>query len=212
LSRSSIRAHSNAGPVLTDQREDRVCRRRLRRAGHYGIGRRAGEQAVGRGTLESRITVNKAMPHAAVVSIIVGWGAIIGRIARWRFLGGRKMFGLRRFRFRSPERDRQTAGRRLALIQRVVCSAVAEAESESKGLRARVAKTQRSVMSLLAQVQDVEIDPACCAELANLELSLVAGQQNLVRLEHHLLALRKLELRIDRLIDQTQVAALKLPN
>jgi hypothetical protein len=122
------------------------------------------------------------------------------------------MFGLRRFRFRSPERDQHTTGRRLAIIQRVVSSAVAEAESESKGLRRRVAKTQGSVMSLLAQVQDIEIDPAGGAELANLELSLVAGQQSLVRLEDHVLALRKLELRIDRLIDQTQVAVLKLPN
>jgi hypothetical protein len=121
------------------------------------------------------------------------------------------MFGLRRFRFRSPERDRQSVERRLALIRRVVYSTLAEAEFESKGLRVRLARTQRSVMSLLAQAQDIEIDPACCFELANLELSLVAGQQSLARLEDQLIGLRKLERHIDRLIDQPRVSALAPP-
>jgi hypothetical protein len=78
------------------------------------------------------------------------------------------MFGLRRFRFRSPERDRETMERRLALIQRVVRSGIAEAEAESKGLRTRLARTRRSVMSVLAQVQDRETDPACRVELTTL--------------------------------------------
>jgi hypothetical protein len=89
------------------------------------------------------------------------------------------MFGLRRFCFRSPERDRETMERRLALIQRVVRSAIAEAEGESKGLRTRLARTRRSVMSLLAQVQDREPDPACRAELTILERTVLAGEQSL---------------------------------
>ena len=64
------------------------------------------------------------------------------------------MFGLRRFRFRSPERNRASAERRLALIGTVVRSAIVDAEGESKGLRVRVAQARSSVVCLLAQVQE----------------------------------------------------------
>ena len=121
------------------------------------------------------------------------------------------MFGLRRFRFRSPERNRETDERRLARIKGVVHSAVLEAEAEFKGLRARVARTRRSVMSLLAQVKERAPDPACRAEFANLERTLLAGEQSLAQLEDHLTVLRKLERRLDRLIDQPRVAALGPP-
>jgi hypothetical protein len=122
------------------------------------------------------------------------------------------MFGLRRFRFRSPERDRETMERRLALIQRVVRSAIAEAEGESKGLRTRLARTRRSVMSLLAQVQDREPDPACRAELTILERTVRAGEQSLAQLEDHLTVLRKLEGRLRRLTNQPRVSALGPPS
>jgi hypothetical protein len=121
------------------------------------------------------------------------------------------MFGLRRFRFRSPERNRETDERRLSRIKGVVHSAVFEAEAEFRGLRARVARTRRSVMSLLAQVEEREPDPACRAELANLEHTLVAGDQSLAQLEDHLTVLRKLERRLDRLIDKPRVSALRPP-
>jgi hypothetical protein len=122
------------------------------------------------------------------------------------------MFGLRRFRFRSPERDRETMERRLALIQRVVRSAIAEAEGESKGLRTRLARTRRSVMSLLAQVQDRDPDPACRAELTILERTVRAGEQSLAQLEDHLTVLRKLEGRLRRLTNQPRVSALGPPS
>ena len=122
------------------------------------------------------------------------------------------MFGLRRFRFRSPERNRETDERRLSRIKGVVRFAVLEAEAELKGLRARVAKTRRAVMSLLAQVEDREPDPACRAELTNLERTLRAGEQSLAQLEDHLTVLRKLERRLGRLVDQPRVAALSPPN
>jgi hypothetical protein len=118
------------------------------------------------------------------------------------------MFGLRRFRFRSPERNRETEVRRLVRIKGAAHSAVLEVEAELRGLRARVAKTQRAVMSLLAQVENREPDPACRAELANLERTLLAGEQSLAQLEDHLTVLRKLERRLDRLIDQPRVSAL----
>ena len=121
------------------------------------------------------------------------------------------MFGLLRFRFRSPERNRETDERRLARIKGVVHSAVLEAEAEFRGLRTRVARTRRSVMSLLAQVKERAPDPACRAEFANLERTLLAGEQSLAQLEDHLTVLRKLERRLDRLIDQPRVAALGPP-
>jgi predicted DNA-binding ribbon-helix-helix protein len=121
------------------------------------------------------------------------------------------MFGLRRFRFRSPERNRQTDERRLARIKGVVRSAVLEAEAEFKGLRIRVAKTRSSVVSLLAQVEERDPDPACRAELTNLERTLLAGERSLAQLDDHLTVLRKLERRLDRLIDQPRVSALKPP-
>jgi hypothetical protein len=122
------------------------------------------------------------------------------------------MFGLRRFRFRSPERDRDAMERRLALIQRVVRAGIAEAEGESKGLRTRLARTRRSVMSLLAQVKDREPEPACRAELTILERTVLGGEQSLAQLEDHLTVLRKLERRLHRLIDQPRVSALGSPS
>jgi hypothetical protein len=119
------------------------------------------------------------------------------------------MFGLRRFRFRSPERNRENDERRLARIRAVVHSAVLEAESEFRGLRIRIARTRRSVMSLRAQVEIREPDPACRAELANLESAHLAGEQSLALLDDHLTVLRKLERRLDRLIGQPRVAAVR---
>jgi hypothetical protein len=55
------------------------------------------------------------------------------------------MFGLRLFRFRSPERNRETDEQRLACIREVVRAAVSEAEAEFRGFRARVARTWRSM-------------------------------------------------------------------
>jgi hypothetical protein len=121
------------------------------------------------------------------------------------------MFGLRRFRFRSPERDRASAERRLEFIQRAVCAAVADAEAESKGLRLRVTKTRSSVVCLQAQVEGHETAPACRAELSNLEHALLTGERSLAQLEDHLTALRKLERRLDRLMNQAYVAAVRLP-
>jgi hypothetical protein len=65
------------------------------------------------------------------------------------------------------------------------------------------------VMSLHAQVEAREPDAACRAELTNLERTLLAGQQSLAQLEDHLTTLRKLERRLDRLIDQLRVAAVR---
>jgi hypothetical protein len=69
------------------------------------------------------------------------------------------MFGFRIFRFRSLERDRTTDERRVALIQKVVLFAVAEAEGEAKRLRVRISKVRSSAIFLVEQVDDHEPDP-----------------------------------------------------
>jgi hypothetical protein len=101
--------------------------------------------------------------------------------------------------------------RRLARIKGAARSAASEAEAELKGLRARVARTRRAVMSLHAQVEDREPDPASRAELSNLERTFLAGEQSLAQLEDHLTVLRRFERRLDRLIDQPRVSALAPP-
>jgi hypothetical protein len=64
------------------------------------------------------------------------------------------MFGLRLFQFRSRKRDQATDEQRLALIRKVVRSAVADAQAESKGLRVRIASARSSVTFLIAKVDD----------------------------------------------------------
>jgi hypothetical protein len=120
------------------------------------------------------------------------------------------MFGHRRFRFRSPERNREADERRLSRVRSVVQSAISEAQAEFRGLRSRITRTRRSLLCLVAQVEEHALDPACRAELTNLEQALVAGEQSLAQLEEHLAILRKLERGLHRLIDQPRVSGLKL--
>jgi hypothetical protein len=109
------------------------------------------------------------------------------------------MFDVRRFRFRSPERNRQTDERRLTFIRKAVHSAVADAEAESKGLRARIAKARRSVIVPVAQVD--EADGTRRADLTAIEQHLLGTDQRLAQLDDHLAQLRKLARRLDRLIE-----------
>jgi hypothetical protein len=120
------------------------------------------------------------------------------------------MFGLRRFRFRSPERNREADERRLSRIRAVVQSVISEAQAEFRGLRSRVVRSRRSLLCLVAQVDEHKLDPACRTELTNLERALAAGEQSLAQLEEHLAILRKLERGLHRLIDQPRVSALKV--
>jgi formiminotetrahydrofolate cyclodeaminase len=65
--------------------------------------------------------------------------------------------------------NRESDERRIALVQKVLRSTVADAEAEAIGLRARIAKTRTSVTMLLARIEDSDPNPACRAELTNLE-------------------------------------------
>jgi hypothetical protein len=110
------------------------------------------------------------------------------------------MFSLRRFRFRSRERNRATDERRLALIRNVVRSEIADAQAESRGLQARMAKARRSGIFLVQQVDGGGPDPTRRGELTSRELQLHAIEQRLAQLEDHLKDLRKLARRLDLLI------------
>jgi hypothetical protein len=103
---------------------------------------------------------------------------------------------LGRFRFRSPERDRESDERRLGLIRMVARSAIADAEAEATGLRARIAEARRSGIFLVQGDKDGEFAPKSRAALANRD--------------HHLRTidlayLRRFGRRLDRLVDRITV-------
>jgi hypothetical protein len=109
-----------------------------------------------------------------------------------------------RFRFRSPERDRESDERRFGLVRTVARSAIADAEAEAKGLRARIAEARRSEIFVVERVDCGE-----CAPTKTREEHLLAIERRLAQLEDHLTALRKLEGRVNRIMDQPRVFALK---
>jgi hypothetical protein len=97
-------------------------------------------------------------------------------------------------RFRSLERDRTTDERRVALIQKVVLFAVAEAEAEAKGLRVRISKVRSSAIFLVGQVDDHEPNPTRRADLTSVEKHLLANERRLAQLKDHLAFLRSIEI------------------
>jgi hypothetical protein len=108
------------------------------------------------------------------------------------------MLGFRAFRFRSPERNRETDERRIALIRKVVRSAVVDAEAEVTGLRARVVRARRSAIFLVSHVESGGPDPRHSAKLASLEKHLLAAEQRLDQLKDHLAFLRSIEVAATR--------------
>jgi hypothetical protein len=103
------------------------------------------------------------------------------------------MSSVREFRFRSPERNRETDERRIALIQKVVSSTVADARAEASGLRDRIAQAQRSLIFPVERVPRSEGDESRRADVARLEKQLLAAELRLVELRDHLAFLRNLE-------------------
>jgi hypothetical protein len=100
------------------------------------------------------------------------------------------MFGLRLSQFRSRKRNEATDEQRLALIRKVVRSAIADAQAESKGLRARIASARSSVTFLIAKVDD---GGAGGGKLMSLEQELMAAERRLAQLNDHLAVLRNVE-------------------
>src|SRR3984957_11331699 len=124
-----------------------------------------------------------------------------GGIAKW-CLGG--MMSSDRFRFRSPERDRESDERRFGLVRMTVRSAIGNAETEAKGLRARIVEARRSAMFLVGH----DGGPARVA-LQTREQHLRTIEQRLAQVEDHLPAPPRLGRRLNRLIDQPRVFRLR---
>src|ERR1700733_15594566 len=95
------------------------------------------------------------------------------------------MFSLRLFRFRSLERNRESDERRIAFIQKVVRSAVAEAEAEVTGLRTPMAKSRRSVIFLVEHGESGGADPSQRAENTSLEARLLVREEGRAQLKNH---------------------------
>jgi hypothetical protein len=102
------------------------------------------------------------------------------------------VFGLSLFSFRSPQRNQETDRQRLSQIWRVVNSAISHAETETKGLRARIAKARRSA-AFLVEVDHGESDPSSHAKLKTVERYVADAEARVAQLKDHLEHLRRIE-------------------
>jgi hypothetical protein len=103
------------------------------------------------------------------------------------------MLFFRLFQFRSPDRDQETDRLRIALVQKALRSAVADAEAEVKGLRTRIAKARMTLTFLLAQIENGDPVLARGAQLNNAEQRLLAGERRLAQMKEHLARLWEIE-------------------
>jgi hypothetical protein len=97
------------------------------------------------------------------------------------------------FRFRSPQRDRESDRARLTRIQQNVRSAVTDAESEFNGLRARLEKARQSAAMLLENTDNGDREGAHKSELKTVEERLLVGEKRIGQLKDHLAALQRIE-------------------
>src|ERR1700722_14090868 len=98
-----------------------------------------------------------------------------------------------RFKVRSLGRDNSADARRLGLIERSLHTAIAEAESESKGLERRVEGARNSAASLMGteQVDYLDRDQKKEKMLSDLEQQIIAGGNRIRQLNEHLEHLRR---------------------
>jgi chromosome segregation ATPase len=99
-----------------------------------------------------------------------------------------------RFRSRSSQRDQETDQARLAGVVQAVRSAVANAESELNGLRARLEKARQSAGMLLGNDMDNgDGGGAHESELRRVEEQLLGAERRIAELKDHLAALQRIE-------------------
>jgi hypothetical protein len=101
-------------------------------------------------------------------------------------------------RFRSMERNRETDERRIALIQEAVSAAVADARAEAAGLRDRIARERRSLISIVEESDSGVPGPSHSSDVVTLEQQILAAEQRLQELRDHLASLRNLEFAASR--------------
>jgi hypothetical protein len=104
---------------------------------------------------------------------------------------------LSQFRFRAPDRDRETDEDRVALIREVVHFVIADAEAEVKGLRTRIEQARRQLVRPV-DVDDSGPDSSRRANFTNLEQDLLVGEQRFARLKAHIAFLRNIEVAATR--------------
>jgi hypothetical protein len=97
-----------------------------------------------------------------------------------------------RFRFRSPQRDRQNDQGRLTRVHEAARSSIANAESELSGLRARVEKARQSAGFLLENMDNRD-GRGHQSELKSLEDRLLVGERRIKELKDHIAALQRIE-------------------
>jgi chromosome segregation ATPase len=99
-----------------------------------------------------------------------------------------------RFRFRSPQRDKGTDQARLLSIRHAVRSAISSADSELRGLQARLENARQAAASLLGNdVDGSDREPDHEAELRTAEERLLGAERRIGELKGHLGALRRIE-------------------
>ena len=109
------------------------------------------------------------------------------------------MFNLRALRFRSLERNQDNDERRIAFIQKS-CVPRSQTQKPSHRSSSRMAKAQRSVIFLVEQADDGELDPKHTAEITNFEQRrTLAGEQRLAQLKSHIEFLRAIEVAATRM-------------
>jgi hypothetical protein len=79
-------------------------------------------------------------------------------------------------RFRSMERNRETDERRIALIQEAVSAAVADARAEAAGLRDRIARERRSLISIVEESDSGVPGPSHRSDVVTLEQQILAAE------------------------------------
>jgi len=103
------------------------------------------------------------------------------------------LFRLPEFRFRSPQRDKETDQARLAGIHHAARSAVTNAEHELSGIRARLEKARQTAAMLLGSLDSGGRDDAHGSELRGAEERLLVAERRMVQLKAHLAALQRIE-------------------
>jgi hypothetical protein len=114
----------------------------------------------------------------------------------WSFLSMNVDDNSKRFRSRSLQRDLETDQTRLALIKRIVRSAIASTRNELIGLRTRLKNTHKSAASLPANIDNGEIEDGHDSKSRFVDERMLA-EERVMQLMRHLAVLQGIENTLD---------------
>jgi hypothetical protein len=98
-----------------------------------------------------------------------------------------------RFRVRSSQRNAEADRARLARIQQVVSSAIADAEHELDGLRSRLEKARESAALLFGETDNGDREEPYQSVRRTIEERLLVAERRIGQLRHHLGAIQRIE-------------------